>query len=241
MMTGAEPARSARRERPAADDGDAERFEVAVADFVHLRQPAVARIRDVLIVAKRRAHEPELEQRDAARKRGRLHAGHARQPLEHTPIQVASARFVEALRAGVHAEDHRGRRTGTRGRSAARCDRLRRNKPALISATSESATWPATSRWRTLYQRVPPGSVVRSLSSVTMSGRDAWRAGARPKRMPVASETSAAKDKHASVEARDRWRSPGGTADGRPRAGPAPSTPRRGRPGRRAARAARSR
>ena len=35
-------------------------------------------------------------------------------------------------------------------------DRLRRNKPALTSATSESATWPATSRWRTLYQRVPP-------------------------------------------------------------------------------------
>ena len=55
-----------------------------------------------------------------------------------------------------------------------------------------------TSRWRTLYQRVPLVSVVRSFSSVTRSGRDACSAGARPQR-------SAGRHRHRQREAQDAW------------------------------------
>ena len=80
------------------------------------------------------------------------------------------------------------------------CCRLRRKRPAPTSAMSDSATCDATSRLRRPKRRFDPlGALVRSFSSTTRSGFDAWTAGARPKRTPVASATSEGEEQHAPV------------------------------------------
>ena len=72
--------------------------------------------------------------------------------------------------------------------------RLFTNSPAPTSATSDSATWPATSRLRRLNGRLPPiAGPPRCFSSPTMSGREALSAGARPNTSAVTSETASVK------------------------------------------------
>ena len=126
-------------QRTPAQQRDAERLQVVRADDVDLHQASGPRVRRVLPFEEHRPAEPAAEQRHAAGQRRVLDAGNRRGALERRSSGTAgrAPRCSSGRRDRTRGSRHPRRRT----RDSICCAfcRLRRNSPAPISATSDSA------------------------------------------------------------------------------------------------------
>ena len=178
----------ARGEVAAALERDAHRLEVAGLDRVELHQLAVLAVRAVDSLGEHRAQEAALEERH---RRSRASPARRRAAPSRAPACGGGSR----ARAPRRSPARRGRRVSTASFSwskpgSMRCalPRLLTNSPAPTSATSESATWPATSRLRRLQRPVAadrgPAALLQLASDVGARGaaapaRDRTRARSR--------------------------------------------------------------
>ena len=199
--TAGAPARSVGAKVAARDERDPERREVARRDggeedlVPRPGRPGLGRE----VVGDRAVGERQ-QLRERKRRARRAGCSLARA----SPRETLGALGGIALRHGIEGQrDDVARRlaveaTGT----AAALARLRRSRPPAASSTSESATWTTTSApWSALARGARP-PLDRPSAAARTSGRAAFQAGARPKRMPVASATATPYSEHAPVEDR---------------------------------------